>query len=73
MLSEEKRIISQLTIPGTLQQNGVAEIRNCKLLDMVGLMMAQAYLPISNLGDAWLTVAYIPNCMPSKSLSSNPI
>lgn len=35
VLYEEKWIVRQLTIPGTLQQNGVAEIRNCKLLDMV--------------------------------------
>ena len=46
-LCEEKGIHRQLTIPGTPQQNGVAERRNHTLLVMVRLMMAQANLPIS--------------------------
>ena len=47
VLCEEKGIIRQLTIPGTPQQNRVAERRNRTLLDMVRSMMAQANLPIS--------------------------
>ena len=46
-LCDEKGISRQLTIPGTPQQNGVAERRNRMLLDMVRSMMAQANLPIS--------------------------
>ena len=46
-LCDEKGISRQLTIPGTPQQNGVAERRNRMLLDMLRSMMAQANLPIS--------------------------
>jgi transposase InsO family protein len=54
-VSEEKGIRRQLTIPNTLQQNGVAERRNRTLLDIVRSIMAQANLPISFCGDALLT------------------
>ena len=40
-------IVSQLTAPGTLQQNGVAERRNKTLLEMVRSMMSYSTLPIS--------------------------
>ena len=46
-MCNEKGIIRQLTIPGTPQQNGVAERRNRTLLEMIRSMMAQANLPIS--------------------------
>ncbi len=72
MLCEEKGICRQLTVPGTPQQNGVAERRNRTLLDMVRSMMAQANLPISFWGDALLTAAYILNRIPSKSVPSTP-
>ena len=45
--SVENRIISQLTAPGTPQQNGVAERRNRTLLDMVRSMLSYSSLPIS--------------------------
>ena len=44
---EEKGIRRQLTIPRTLQHNGVAECRNHTLLEIVRFMMAHANLPIS--------------------------
>ena len=69
---EEKGILRHLTIPCTPQQNGVAERRNRTLLDMTRSMMAQANLPISFLGDALLTTAYILNRVPSQSISSTP-
>ena len=40
-------IVSQLTTPGTPQQNGVAERRNRTLLEMVRSMMSYSTLPIS--------------------------
>lgn len=43
----EDGIISQLTAPGTLQQNGMAERRNMTLLEMVRAMMSYAILPTS--------------------------
>jgi hypothetical protein len=69
-LCEEKGICRQLTISNTLQQNGVVERKNRTLLDMVRSMMAQANLPISFLGDALLTAAYILNRVPSQLVSS---
>ncbi|KAJ4730414.1 Gag/pol protein [Rhynchospora pubera] len=71
-LCDEKGIVRQLTIPGTPQQNGVAERRNRTLLEMVRSMMAQAKLPISFWGDALLTVAYVLNRVPTKSVSTTP-
>ncbi|KAF7811806.1 uncharacterized protein G2W53_032782 [Senna tora] len=59
-----------MTIPGTPQQNGVAERRNITLLDMVRSMMAQANLPISYCGDALLTTTFILNRVPSTSVAS---
>ena len=41
----EHGIVSQLTAPGTPQQNGVAERRNRTLLDMVRSMMSYSSLP----------------------------
>jgi len=69
---EEKGIKRHLTIRGTPKQNGVAERKNCTLLNMVRLMMAQANLPISFWGDTLLTATYILNRVPSKSVSTTP-
>ena len=71
-LCDDKGIDRQLTIPGTPQQNGVAERRNRTLLEMVRSMMAQANLPITFWGDALLTATYILNRVPSKSVTSTP-
>ena len=43
----EHGILSQLTAPGTPQQNGVAERQNRMLLDMVRSMMSYSSLPYS--------------------------
>ena len=45
-------IVSQLTPPGTPQQNGVAERRNRILLEMVRSMMSYSTLPVSFWGYA---------------------
>jgi hypothetical protein len=71
-MCEEKEILRQLTIPYTSQQNGVAKKRNQTLLEMVRSIMVQANLSITFLGDALLTVVYILNRVPSKSISSTP-
>jgi transposase InsO family protein len=71
-LCDEKGIERQLTIPGTPQQNGVAERRNRTLLEMVRSMMAQANLPITYWGDALLTATYVLNRVPTKSVTSTP-
>ena len=71
-LCEEKVICKQLTIPGTPQQNGVAERRNRTLLEMVRSIMAQTNLLISFQGDGLLTAAYILNRVPSKLVPTIP-
>jgi len=60
-------------IPGTPQQNGIAERKNRTLLDMVKSMMAHANLPISFWGDVLLTATYILNRVPSKSVPATTV
>ena len=61
-------IESQLTAPGTPQQNGMAERRNRTLLNMVRSMMSFARLPISFWGYALLSASHILDNFPSKSV-----
>ena len=65
----ENGIISQMTTPGTPQQNSVAEIKNRTLLDMVRSMMSYSTLPISFWGYALNTAMYVLNLIPSKFFS----
>ena len=69
----EHGIVSQLTAPGTPQQNGVAERRNRTLLDMVRSMMSYSSLPPSFWGYALQTAIYILNVVPSKSVPKTPL
>ena len=55
--------MSQLSAPGTPQQNGVAERRNRTLLDMVRSMLSYSSLPISFWGYALDTATYLLNLM----------
>ena len=64
----ENGIISQLTAPGTPQQNGVAERRNMTLLDMVRSMMSYSTLPIFFWGYALNTTMCLLNLVPLKSV-----
>ena len=59
-------------MPGTLQQNGVAERRNHTLLDMVRCMLSHSSLPDFLWGDAIKTAVYILNQVPSKSVPKTP-
>jgi hypothetical protein len=42
---EDEGIVAQYTMPGTPHQNGVAERRNCTLMDMVRSMLSNSHLP----------------------------
>ncbi|CAA0824232.1 cysteine-rich RLK (RECEPTOR-like protein kinase) 8, partial [Striga hermonthica] len=66
-------IMSQLTAPGTPQQNGVAERRNMTHMEMVRAMMSYSTLPDSFWGYALETAVYILNKVPSKSVPSTPL
>ncbi|KAK1651569.1 hypothetical protein QYE76_069374 [Lolium multiflorum] len=65
-------ILSQLTPPGTPQQNGVSERRNRTLLDMVHSMMSLTDLPLSFWSYALETSAFTLNRAPSKSVETTP-
>ena len=57
----QNEIVSQLTSPGTPQQNGVAKRRNRTLLEMVRSMKSYSTLPISFWGYALKTAMHILN------------
>ena len=55
---KECGIVSQLTLVGTPQRNGVSERRNRTLLDMVRSMMSLTDLPLSFWGHALETATF---------------
>ena len=55
-------------MPGTPEQNGVAERRNHTLIDMVRSMMSNSTLPEFLWGEALKTAVYILNHVPSKAI-----
>jgi hypothetical protein len=59
-------------MPGTPDQNGVAERRNRTLMDMVRSMISYSTLPISLWGDALKTAVYILNRVPTKAVYKTP-
>ena len=59
-------------MPGTLEQNGVAERRNHTLMDMVRSMMSRTNLPNFLWGEALKTAMYILNRVPTKSVPKTP-
>ena len=65
---KKHRIISQLTAPGTPQQNEVAERRNRTLLDMMRSMMSFSTLSTSFWGYALENAGYLLNLASSKSV-----
>jgi len=69
---EEHGICAQYTMPGTPQQNGVAERRNRTLMDMVRSMMSNSSLPKSLWMYALKTVVYLLNRIPSKAVPKTP-
>ena len=68
----QNEIVSQLTSPGTPQQNGVAERKNKTLLEIVRSMKSYSTLPISFWGYALKTAMHILNLVPSKSVPNTP-
>ena len=68
----QEGIISQLSAPGTPQQNGVAERRNRTLQDRVRSMLSYSSLPISFWGYAIETAMYLLNLVPSKTVPKTP-
>ncbi|KAJ9562492.1 hypothetical protein OSB04_007652 [Centaurea solstitialis] len=65
-------IVNQFTMPGTPQQNGVAERRNRTLMDMVRSMIANSSLPQFLWTEALKAAVHILNRVPSKSVPKTP-
>ncbi|RVW71665.1 Retrovirus-related Pol polyprotein from transposon TNT 1-94 [Vitis vinifera] len=68
----EHGIIANYTMPGTPEQNGVAERRNRTLIDMVRSMMSNSTLPEFLWGEALKTAVHILNRVPSKVVPKTP-
>ena len=72
MYLQENGIVTQYSMPGDPQQNGVAERRNRTLMDMVRSMISYTTLPIELWMEALKTVVHILNKVPSKSVPKTP-
>jgi hypothetical protein len=64
----DKGIIHQTLCAHTPQQNGVAECKNCHLLDVVHCLLIHMHVPKHFWSDAVLTANYLINRMPSSIL-----
>ncbi|KAL4310805.1 hypothetical protein GQ457_01G019660 [Hibiscus cannabinus] len=71
-LLKECGILSEHSLPGTPQWNGVSVRRNRTLLDMVRSMMSHTNLLTSFWGHALETTAFTLNRVPSKSVQKTP-
>ncbi|XP_044496534.1 (E)-beta-farnesene synthase-like [Mangifera indica] len=69
---EENGIVAQYTMPGSPDQNGIAERRNRTLLDMVRSMFSSSKLPKSLWIEALKTTVYILNRVSTKAVSKTP-
>ena len=69
---QEHGIVVQYTMPGSPDQNGVAERRNQTLLDMVRSMLSNSTLPKSLWAEALKTATYILNRVPTKAVPKTP-
>lgn len=68
----ENGIISNYTMPNTLEKNGVAERRSRTLTDMMRSMMSNSSLPEFLWGEALKTDVHILNWIPSKAVPKTP-
>ena len=69
---QEHGIVSQHTMPGSPDQNGVAERRNRTLVDMVRSMLSNSNLPQFLWTEALKTAVYILNRVPTKAVPKTP-
>ena len=60
----EKGNRHEKTVPGTLQQNGVAERMNCTIIEKIRCMLRMANLPKSFWGEAVVIACYLINRSP---------
>ena len=62
---QRKGIISQCSCPSTPQQNGVAERKNCHLLDVVRTLLLESSIPPRFWCEALSTTVHLINRLPS--------
>ena len=55
------------------QSNGIAERKNCTLLDMVNAMLVSSGLPSNMWGEALYSACHILNRVPYKNFEKNPL
>jgi GAG-pre-integrase domain/Integrase core domain len=67
---QENGIVYQFSMPGDPRQHGVAERRNCTLMDMVRSMICSTILPECLWSEALKTTTHVLNRVPSKSVST---
>nr|GFC22486.1 retrovirus-related Pol polyprotein from transposon TNT 1-94 [Tanacetum cinerariifolium] len=66
----ESGIARHLTVVGTLQQNGLAELMNRTLMDKVRCLLIQSGLPKTFWAEATCTAAYLINRSPSTAIEN---
>ena len=59
-------------MPGTPEQNGVAERQNCTLMEIVRCMLSHFTFLEFLWGETLKTAIYILNCVPSKPIPKTP-
>ncbi|KAL4333668.1 hypothetical protein GQ457_07G003260 [Hibiscus cannabinus] len=69
---QDNGMVGQYTMPGSPDQNGVAERRNRTLMDMVRSMLSGSKLPKSLWVEALKTAVYILNRVPTKAVPKTP-
>ena len=69
---QENGIVSQYTMSGSPDQNGVAKRRNRTLMDMVRSMRSNTKLPQYLWTETLKTTVYILNRVPTKAVSKTP-
>ena len=70
---QENGIVTQYTMPGSPDQNDVAEKRNRTLMDIVWSMRSNTKFPQYLLSEALKMVVYILNQVPTKDVPKMPI
>ena len=65
---QNEGILSQHSCPSTPQQNGVAERKNCHLLDVVRTLLLESYVPLHFWCEALSTTVHLINRLPFPTL-----